>query len=426
MLKALIHSIPEKYRPFTVGFFILFLTVFISVEALDTDDYWIYISGARDLFLGKNIYAEKYNEWYHYLYSVFFAIVLYPLSVIPYYPSKIIWLLMNLFFTWRIFVILLSYFDLEGLQPKPRKWFLIICVLFCIRFINDNFHCGQVTMFLLYLSLQGLELIYNKRVVWGALMIAFGINIKLMPVVLVPYLLYRKQFSASFLIIFFCSVMWLIPSLVIGHERHVMLLGSWWQLMNPNNTEHIIDTVDRGFHGLSTFFAVYLYDVTPNAYGYGTRINIASLTVEELKMTINAARVILVGCTLFFLHTLPFRNANGKLHRLYEVSYILAIIPLIFPHQQFYAYLLQLPAAICILWYLFNCYRSFGKWKRLVWTSMLSGIFLCFNLQLLLGEFTKFYEHFKLITFGGLAMLVLLYLSGPFFRTALPSPEKRS
>jgi hypothetical protein len=391
--------------------------VYIAIEAQDRDDFWIYISGSRDLFLGKNIYTEIYNEWYHYLYSVFFAILLYPLTLLPFYVAKLLWLALNLFFTWRIFAILFSCFNRQEAGTRAWKWFTLLSVLFCVRFINDNFHYGQVTLLLLYLCLQGADLIFRGRDLPGTALVALGINIKLMPLVLLPYFLYRGKLRASAWIAGLTVCMFILPSAVIGHGRNMFLLDTWWSMMNPGNTEHILDTYDRGFHGLSTLFAVYLHDVTPDPNGYGTRINIMNLDVERLNLLLNGVRLLLIGLTLFFLRARPFR-VPGKKERLFEMSYVLALVPLIFPHQQFYAFVFQLPAVMCILSHLFTA--SLSPAARAGWSIALGLVFLCFNLQLLLGEFTPFYEHFKLVTFGGLAVLVLLWLT----RRAFPWHEK--
>jgi hypothetical protein len=101
----------------------------------------------------------------------------------------------------------------------------------------------------------------------------------------------------------------------------------------------------------------------------------------------------------------PLFSAPQGRQRIFELSWILAIVPLIFPHQQFYAFAFQLPAVACVL---YHCFLTGGKLRLVI---PLVIVFLAFNLQLLLGEFTKFYEHFKMVTFGGLITLVLLWVS---------------
>jgi hypothetical protein len=396
-----------------VAFLCLFFTIFIGIEAQDEDDFFIYLSGSRDLFRGLNMYTVNYNEWYHYLYSVFFGIFIYPLTLLPYYLSKILWLSANVYFLYRCFVLLFAYLPLQMLTRRDLNLLVFCSVLFCMRFINDNFHCGQITIFLLWLSLQGIAFINTGQNLKGAMLIALGINIKIMPLVLLPYLLYRRKFRAAAAIMAFVVLLIFLPSLIIGHERNMELLSTWWSMMNPSKTEHVVDVQDRSFHGLSTFFSVFLHNVQPDPYGFGTRINIMDLSVERLAAVINTARACLVAITLYFLRTVPFRNAKDQYHQLWEIGYILAIIPLIFPHQHHYAFLFFLPACVYMVHYFIMHKNELSPRRRRFLRYSLIAVFLAFNLQLLLGEFRPFYEHFKIITFGALYFISVLALCSP-------------
>lgn len=39
-------------------------------------------------------------------------------------------------------------------------------------------------------------------------------------------------------------------------------------------------------------------------------------------------------------------------------------------------------------------------------------LFLCFNLKVLLGMWNEYYDHYKILTYGGLITLVLMLLVG--------------
>jgi hypothetical protein len=404
-----------KTRSGTILFWVMvaLIGVFISIEALDEDDYFIYYSGAHDLIKGDNIYNNIYNSWYHYLYSVFFALIMYPLSLLPFYLSKLIWLGASVFFLYRIFVLIYSYFDLAQFEKKKKNWFFLLSVLFCLRFINDNFHCGQITIFILFLCMQGIQWIREGKFFWGALLIALGINIKIMPIVLIPYLIYRKQFLPACYITAFVVLFIFLPSVIIGHARNMDLLSTWWGIMNPTNTQHIVDVDEQSFHSFTTFFAIYLYDTNKDTYWNGMGLNIAHLTIEQLGLVINAARLIVMAGTFWFLRTLPFKKETGKLHTIWEMSYLLAVVPLIFPHQHHYAFIYFLPASVYMLFYIFSLNKNSDKGKFRFYLFSLIFVYTCFNLQLLLGEIRPFLEHFRIITFGAIYMLVILAMANP-------------
>ena len=87
----------------------LVILIIILFEAQGKGDFNIFISASRDLMSGKNIYQIQYNEWYHYYYDVLFALILIPFSYLPLYLVKIIWLLLNVFFVYRILKILIFW-----------------------------------------------------------------------------------------------------------------------------------------------------------------------------------------------------------------------------------------------------------------------------------------------------------------------------
>ena len=113
------------------------------------------------------------------------------------------WLCANLFFVFRIFTLIKNLLPLHDFTKNELLALRIGGFLFSLRFIHENLHCLQITILILYLTLQGMQLVFSNKPkpFWGALLIAFGINIKLLPLVLIPYLFYRGFFRAGFAII---------------------------------------------------------------------------------------------------------------------------------------------------------------------------------------------------------------------------------
>lgn len=286
--------------------------------------------------------------------------------------------------------------------------------LFSLRFILSNFHNQQITICILYLSLEGLRFIFSGNIFAGALLIALGINIKILPVVLLPYLLYRREFTASLLIMVFYTILLFLPGLTLGFEQNNMLISSWWQLINPANTIHNLDVDERSFHSLSTLLATLLVENVPDKYALHIRRNIMDISYEHLVLVLNITRLIFISFTFYFLRTRPFENKVGIVHKYIEVSYLLLLIPLIFPHQQDYAFLFILPAVTCIIYYLLTERKTMPKIKfRIILVFTCLSYLLC-NLSLLLGEFRDYYDHFKILTYGALLLIPLLAISYPF------------
>lgn len=399
----------------------LIVLLIILIEARGKGDFSIFISASEDLLSHKNIYGIQYNEWYHYYYDVVFALILVPFSFLPLYLVKVMWLALNVFFLYRIWKIITHWLPLKELPKNSVMIFTLLSFLFASRFILSNIHLSQVTIMILYFTLEGIYLIEKERKISGSILLAAGITIKLLPVVIIPYLLYRKEFKSVVYILIFIIALFILPAAFIGFEYNTFLLSERWQLINPMNIEHISDTSERSFHSLTTLLSTLLMNNTGDMYALPLKRNIADIPVDSLKIIINVTRALFILFTLYFLRTKPFKNKVSKIQRLYELSYVCILIPLIFPHQQHYAYMFIFPATTYLLYYLIVNYfnknagtviRSF-KTKRTLLISGLALVYLSTNSHLILGEYSKYYDHYKTLTYGVLLLIIILAFCKP-------------
>ncbi len=384
------------------------LFIFLYIESQGKGDFFIFLSASQDLFKGENIFEKRYVDSYHYFYSVFFAILLHPFTYLPFHLSKFIWLALNIFFVYRIFQVIKNLLPLHSFSKNQLLLMRIGGFAFSFRFIYENLHHSQTTILLLFLSLQGLQLIFSNKPLTGALLIALGINIKLLPIVLLPYLFYRGFFKAGSLVIVFCISMLLIPALFIGWNYNQTLFNTWLSLINPSSTVHVLDTEERSFHGLSTLLSTLLVQDVPDVYALPIKRNIADVSLENLNTILNCVRLLLIGFSLWFFRSLPFIAVSGLKHQFREVSYLLMLIPLIFPHQQHYGFLFICPAFVFCLYYLIQNKNFLSKVKFYFIMLSCCAIYVVCNLKILLGEYNYYYEHFKILTYGALYLIVVL------------------
>ena len=364
-------------------------------------------------------------DGFRYYYSTLFALLIYPITFLPNYLGNLLWLGINAFFLYRTAILLFRYFDLTILTQKQKLIFFALSFVFSLRFILSNFHNQQITICILYLSLEGLRFIFSGNKLAGALLIALGINIKILPVVLLPYLLYRREFTASFLILVFYITLLFIPGFILGFTQNNTLISSWWKLINPSNTIHNLDVDERSFHSLSTLLATLLVENIPDKFALHIRRNIMDISYEHLVLILNITRALLILFCFYFFRTKPFENKVTNTHRFVEISYLLLLVPLIFPHQQDYAFLFIMPAVIYIIYYLISARNKLPEIKfRIIASIMILSYLLC-NLSLLLGEFRDYYDHFKILTYGALLIIPLLAVCYPFKKQKLELPTNR-
>ncbi|MFM7016827.1 MAG: glycosyltransferase family 87 protein [Bacteroidota bacterium] len=390
-------------------------------EARGEGDFKIFIDASRDLIARKNIYRETYNQWFHYYYDVLFAVLLVPFTFIPLYFAKLIWLFANVYFTFRIFKIVWSWLPLEILTPITKKVFKILSFVFVLAFLRDNFHVSQLTIFILFLTLQGLDFIRTGHKIKGSSLLALGINIKILPIVFIPYLIYRNEIRPAFYVLVFMGIFLMLPVVFIGNSYNQFLLQERWHIINPVNAEHVMDTGERSFHSLTTLLSTLLVKNCGDKFALPLKRNVADVSMEVLSKVINVVRLILVFAVLYFLKSKPFQIAPTNLQRLYEVSYLCLLIPLIFPHQQHYAFLFIFPATTYLLFFISYLYfqnesyqkvENFCLRKNSLFIVMLM-IYLLTNSHFILGTFNKWCDHYKTLTYGALILLVVLACCNP-------------
>jgi Glycosyltransferase family 87 len=413
------HNLLKKYWfHFLLGIMLLSLVFF---EARGQGDFFIFLSASQDLFLSKNIYVVHYVDGFHYYYDVVFALILYPFTFLPLYIVKVIWLLLNIFFVYRIWIILREYLPVSLLDKNHKLIFTLLSFVFILSFLKANIHLSQVTILILFLTLEGLSQINKHKTISGSLLLALGITIKLLPIVIIPYLIYRKEWKSTLFTLSFIILLLLFPSMFIGFEYNNQLLTERWALINPMNQAHILDVSERSFHSLTTLLATLLVEGCGDKYILPLKRNITNIPIQKLNLIINIARAILALLTLYFLKTKPFVNNVSNIQRLYEICYLCLIIPLIFPHQQHYAFFFVFPASTYLLFYYIKVYFNSNQKvfeKYFVLKKYTTGIilfiiyFLC-NSHFILGAFNPYYDHFKTLTYGVLLIIPVLALCNP-------------
>ncbi len=393
------------------------ILVYLLINAGRQADLFIYESASLDIFSEKDAYAISYVSGFHYYYSALFAILIYPLAFLPMYIGNLLWLCVNAFFLYRIIILMSGYFDLVSLSKKEKILFILFSFLFGLRFILSNFHNQQITICILYLIFEGLKFIFSGNKFAGALLIAFGINIKLLPVVLLPYLLYRREFTASFLVIIFYAILLYLPGFILGFTQNNMLISSWWKLINPININHNLDVSERSFQSLSTLLSTLLVKNVPDKFALHIRRNIMDISYENLLLVLSITRLLLISFIFYFLRTKPFVAKVNTTHRFVEISYLLLLVPLIFPHQQDYAFLFIMPAVTYIIYYLITERRNLPVSNFRLMVSIIVLSYLLCNLTLLAGEYREYFDHFKILTYGALLIIAPLAICFPINNT---------
>ena len=388
--------------------------IFIAFNASKRGhDFEVFVNAGAKIISGQNIYKPPFAQNLPYYYSPFFALLLSPFSKLPISIVQFCWLMAGYFFLYRIWILCRTYFEPLSLNSKQKKIWLAVSIFLGFRFILKDIDCVQMSVFLLWATLQSMAWFNGGKNVRGAALLSFAINVKLLPVAFVAYLIYRKKFFAAFLCILFYLLFLLIPALYLGWENNIALHADWFHVINPANAEWTIEAED-GPSSLVAMIPVYITD-TIGVLSF--KRNFVNLPFATVAIILNAVRLIFVWLTLLFLRSMPFTKSKSKLQQFWEISYLFIAVPLIFPHQQPYAFVYIIPAFVYLSWYFITHWPRLKQ--KIKWAGWILLTLLAFNFSPLIGRGmigSHFFEvllYLRVLTFAVIGLAIVLFICTP-------------
>lgn len=396
------------YR-WNIGSLLIVVAWMVTIVLMLTgrNDLDIYLQAANDLLHGQDPYTQRYFEHYNYFYSPVFALLVAPLGLLGPVGAKAVWGLATLMAALRSLQVLLRWAGLDQLSPTRQAAITFFAGLFLFQAVRDNINLSQVTVLLLWACVEGLHRIDQGRVLTGALLIALALDTKLIPLVLLPYLAYRGYWRALLAVVSGVVVLQLIPLLVFGWDEGLALFRSRWALLDPATPRHILDEEEPSMISWGSLLSAYLSTEGGNVNTLDAPRNLARLSLQSITALVWAGRSLLALITLYFLRWPPFRAAKTPMHRFRELGYLFACTILLFPHQRPYSLFLSAPALVWLCRYAVEMSTGQGARSFAVLAGMIF-IYLGMNANLIAGEWAHYYDHYKLLSFVVLLLLVLL------------------
>jgi len=399
----------RKYNFIVRAIVLSAVVVFCFARALKGSDFDIYLLASEGLKTQVNIYDAHLTDDVQYFYSPFFALALLPWTYLPYFFAKFLWLLLISFLLFRIVRIVQGYFSPDDTTKKQKSIITILPLIILAGFIIDNYHMIQVTIFMLWGTMESINLINSNRKLLGGSLLGLLINIKLLPLPFLPYLIYRKQFAAVIVSLFVSLLLIYLPSTFIGTKYNDFLISNWWKTINPQNAEHILETNILVFNIPALITSLFL-DNSTGALSIDTKI---------LKNLINTISGLVILSSFLFFKFPPFTAPKSRLHEIREVSFLLVATILLFPHQNKYANVYLYPALHYILYFLFALYNTKQpRTKIFIRTSVVFLIISIFFISLtgksIVGTSAYYFlSYHKSITIGTLILIPMLYFMNP-------------
>ena len=230
-LNRMIHH-PQGQRWILYGLLLLsIIGLFVYIQR--AGDFRGYIRVGNLVLEGHDIYTTKLNTW-----PPFFSLVCVPLALLAaptHYLARGFWIILNYIFLILVlrFISKLVYKQEFSLSPKPDKLSLaskelLIPILLTYLYISENFAHLQINILLFLLVLAGLYFQSTHRELLGGIAIGWAVAMKVMPVIFIPYFIYRRRFKLALYSTLVTILLSLSPILIFGWEIFWKYMNTWW------------------------------------------------------------------------------------------------------------------------------------------------------------------------------------------------------
>jgi Glycosyltransferase family 87 len=232
---------PSLRRPLDVVFLVacIALTADVLIPQIwgngKTKDYPLWFWAGQQVLHGGNLYPSDPRAYFEFIYPPLPAVLL----AIPSYFGKIPLYLVLSFLNaaaWWMTAQFSNAMTGSGRIASPWLWALPGFVT--ISFVFDMFDLGQPNLVLLAMMLYGFWLMQHERPWMAGSMFALATAIKVFPVAVLPYLLWRRQWvSAASMAVFTAIFLFVVPAPVRGYQHNVSELRTWFQGMVGTSSE---------------------------------------------------------------------------------------------------------------------------------------------------------------------------------------------
>lgn len=355
------------------------------------------------MFLNSNIYEN--NIFNQYFYSPAFALIIRPLSILPLVVGRVIWAIFNVFLAIRLYQIIHNILlkDL-AFSTKQKGMFWGLLLVFSFGYYNLNLNLGQITIIILWLSIEGLyQIQFRKRKLLGSSLIAVGICIKIIPVLLCYYLFLKREYKALFVSLGMLTLLLLMPFLFFETDYVIELHQNWWGKINPENSEYLV-VQDPGIVSLNALVPNYFYFQDVDFFR-----RIMELSPAQIKLLIRAFQMLLALCLFVFIRKLNVKST----HLYWEWCLLWLCTLLVFPHQQRYALFYMVPVYGYLLFLIYSESFQYHKTKKI----LLYILFSAFTFSAIIGrdiigstlfDLLDYYKWNSLLVIIGIIILPML------------------
>lgn len=200
-----------------------------------TKDYALWYWAGQQVLHGGPLYPSEMDHPFEFIYPPLPAILLAIPSWFGKIPLYIVLSVLNVVAWW--YTGMLSN-AMTGSGRRPGPWLEALPALVTVTFVFDMFDLGQPNLVLLAMMLYGFWTLQHRRSWFAGFMFALATAIKVFPIAVLPYLIWRRQWVAVVSMLAFIGILlYVVPAPIRGFERNAAELNTWYQGMVASSSE---------------------------------------------------------------------------------------------------------------------------------------------------------------------------------------------
>jgi hypothetical protein len=200
-----------------------------------TKDYGLWYWAGQQVLQGGPLYPRDLHAYFEFIYPPLPAILL----AIPSWFGKIalytVLSLLNVAAWWYTGMFSNA---MTGSGRRPGPWLEALPAVVTVTFVFDMFDLGQPNLVLLAMMLYGFWCLQHQRSWLAGFMFALATAIKVFPIAVLPYLVWRRNWAAAVATVAFTGILlYVVPAPIRGFERNAAELKTWYQAMVGSSSE---------------------------------------------------------------------------------------------------------------------------------------------------------------------------------------------
>ncbi|GEM_PF-2618525 len=384
--------------------FVSFLLLRGTEDAIKQNyhDFYSYYKGGLALRTGTSLYFDPNEPSFRY--SPFFALFMIPFTLLSPQAGYFLWILLMIVQALFIFGWARSLADKNrSAGSPPAVWLFGASLLLIPNFFMTNFDKGQANIFILFWMVWAWIWLERNRPIQAGLCLAVAILTKVTPLLLLPFLIWRRQLKCVVSCVVSIPLLLLLPWIIQGMPEGLATLKNWFIWTKQAHDHYFL----AGHANQSLFAAVHrLFSKQESTYMMEHGFATLAVPLEMVKTVYAFLSTALYSLFLFRpserLSKPPYFFSPAFL----DFAGILIAVTLIFPVAWKYAFVNLLLPVMALMIYLYrNNGRDFGV------LGLLTGFFFLSTICPSLPDSTvRIHVNFYSLPFWGTLLLAAAFL----------------